>query len=435
MKKIRQIALLLLMSVFFMHCGGGKKLSVEEFNQMPVSERVAYLEKRAEKNPNDLALKRQLYQEYLNAGNNARALAVMEQMLEIDPGLIEVQFEYGELQYKSGNIYRAYDAFLKVMQSQSADFYLSRVAPYVAGNYLVQPLIATDAEEGYPCFSPDGKKLLYQRKAGESWDIYEYDLESGTARALIATPADEELPVYSPDGSLIAFTSTAGDRRPIDPKYRTREIATMAVQDGYIRTLTQSFADDWLPRFNRSGSHIVFISERSDLRKVSYVDKQSDIYIMEKDGDFQHQLTKTPGNEGGAVFSADERRIFFHSNRNGNYDIFSMRTDGDQVLTVVDEPAQDVNPAVSPDGQFLAFVSNRSGNYEIYRSKINGENPEQLTVNPAIDDSPVFSPDGTRIAFHSNRSGNYDIYMIDLTSGGSGELTVERVIERLNSLR
>jgi Tol biopolymer transport system component len=210
----------------------------------------------------------------------------------------------------------------------------------------------------------------------------------------------------------------------------------MDLNDGYIAKLTQSVADDWLPRFDRSGNYIVFTSDRDDLRKVSYVEKNSDVFIMENDGSFQQQLTDSPANEGGACFSADGMLIYFHSDKNGTYDIYEMRKDGSKVMTIIDNPnGNDVNPYASADGQYLVFVSDRDGNYELYRARTNGSEQQRLTFDPAVDTSPVLSADGRVVAFHSNRNGNYDIFLLNLAASSSPTaLTTSELINRLAQL-
>ncbi|RMI13425.1 MAG: hypothetical protein D6681_05895, partial [Calditrichaeota bacterium] len=414
-------------------CGGGKKLSPEEYQQLSPQERIQYLEEQARKHPDDVEVRRQLYREYLNIEMVPQAVRVMEELLALSPYEVDVRYEYGELQYKSGNYRQAYAAFLEVLQSASGEAYAPRIAQYVAGKYLIQQITSDPADEAFPMFSPDGKKLIYQKWNGDNWDVVEYDLESQTEKVLIGTPADEELPAYSPDGTRIVFTSNAADHRPVDRQFKVREISIIDLSDRYTQNLTQSVADDWLPRFDPTGNFIVFVSDRSDLRKVSIAEKQSDLFIMESDGDFQHQLTHSSASEGGPCFSADGKRIFFHSDKNGNFDIFVMRADGRQVMTVVDSPANDVHPYASPDSQYIAFVSDRDGNYEIYRATVTGADPERLTFHPGTDSNPVYSPDGKVIAFHSNRSGNYDIYFINLEVSTSGVTTAD-LIQRLQQL-
>lgn len=434
MKTLVQSIIGLAILALLMNCGGSKSVSTTDVSSLPPEERVSHLETQASKKPNDIAVKKQLYKEYLAAGQTARAMAVMEDILRIDKFQTDVLYEYGELNYKSGDQQRAYRAFLVILQGPSAELYKSRIATYVSAGADVRQLTSDPSDEGFPSFSPDGQKLIFQKKSGSSWDIVEFEISSSRSNVVLSTPADEELPVYSPISSQIAFTSTVEDRRPINAKYKVREISLADKgSSAAISNLTQSVSDDWLPRYSHDGAFLLFVSERNDLRRVSYADKQSDLFIMENNGDFQQQLTNTPANEGGPCFSADDQKIFFHSDRNGNYDIFVMKNDGTKVMTIIDERGNDVNPHASPDGAFITFVSDRSGNYEIYRARIDGTAQQQMTFSPAIDSNPVFSPDGQSIAFHSNRNGNFDIFLLEL-GGSAGPVTVDVLITQLNSL-
>ncbi|MGH1363951.1 MAG: hypothetical protein ACRBF0_10370 [Calditrichia bacterium] len=428
--KIGLLLILALLPALLSSCGGSKKVSQSEYSSMSPSDKITYLTAQVEKDPENIVLKKQLYKEYLNLDMAPQALNVMEEVLIIDPTQVDIQFEYGELQYKQGNTTSANRAFLNVLNSVSGDFYTSRIANYVSGNFLVQAVTAGALDEGFPSFSPDGKKMAFQKFNGNDWDIVEFDLETRQEIPLAATSANEEAPVYSPDGKQLVYTSTASDRRPIENKVKVREIRVMERSDRFSQNLTQSVADDWLPRYSNNAEMLLFVSERSDLRRVSYVDKQSDIFIMERDGDFQHRLTDSPANEGGASFSADDKRIFFHSNKNGVYDLFSMKTSGKQVLTIVDSPGNDVNPSASPKGDHVVFMSDRDGNFEIYRVTTEGSQPERLTYNSGVDANPVFSPDGKSVAFHSDRNGNFDIFVINLDYE-SGAMTKAELIQKL----
>lgn len=429
-----KVFFILLSAYGLMSCGSSKKMSADNYSQLPPQERIQYLNNQAAKNPNDVGIKRQLYREYLNIEMRPQAIRVMEDILRLDPNDADVLFEYGELQYRQGNAREAYQAFLSVMQGGSAARYQSRIAEYVASGYGMQQVTFSREDEAFPTFSPDGRKLIYQKKVGGNWDIVEYDLSTRSERTIVSTAADEESPVYSPNEAKILYTTNEDDRRPIDKAYKVREIVSRSLSDGFVSTLTQTVADDWLPRYSHDGAYIVFVSDRNDLRKVSYDAKQSDIFIMQSDGAFQRQLTNSPANEGGACFSADDKRILFHSDRNGQYDIFEMRTDGKQVMTIIDNPnGNDVNPFASADGQYITFVSDRDGNFEIYFARSDGSQQERLTFDPAVDSGPAFSPDGKAIAFHSNRNGNYDIFLINLNVS-SGALTTGDLISRLSDL-
>lgn len=436
MRVIIRSSVLLIVSVLLFQCGSSKKVSPEQYNQLPPQERVRYLTEQVEKNPNNVELKKMLYREYLNLDMTPQALTLMEQVLILEPSNVDVKYEYGELQYREGNHKKAYGAFLSVMESSSGENFKSKISNFVSSGYKLQQITFDSADEAFPVFSPDGRKFLYQKRVNDNWDIVEYDIASQNVSPVVSTPADEESPDYSPVGSTIVYTSNAEDRRPIDAIYKSREIVSMDLNDGYVTLLTQSVADDWLPRYNHSGSMMVFVSDRGDLRKVSYIDKNSDIFTMEPDGSFQQQLTNAPSNEGGACFSGDDKLIYYHSDKNGQYDIFEMRPDGSKAMTIIDNPnGNDVNPFASPDGEYLAFMSDRDGNFEIYRSRVDGSGQERLTFDPAVDANPVFSSDGKFIVFHSNRNGNYDIFLINLTqSTGAVAMTNSELIDRLSEL-
>lgn len=434
MKTLAHVLTMMVVLALLLQCGGTKKLTPEEYQNLSPQDRIIYLNKQIEKSPNDIQLKRMLYQEYVNLGMEAQAEQVMQEILELDPNQPDLQFEYAVLEFNKGRYKNAYRAFLNTLQSPAGETYRSEIANYITGPYVVQQVTNDSSDEAFPYFSPDGKKIAYQVFRNGNWDIAEMDLSDRSVKVLLNSPADEELPCYSPDGRFLLYTSNEEDRRPIENRFKVREIFEMSFSDQYKINLTQSIADDWLPRFNHAGDKIVFVSERSDLRRVPYSQKQSDIFVMNANGDFQIPLTQSSSNEGGSCFNVSDDKIYFHSNRNGTYDIFVMNADGSKPLLVVDNPqGDDVNPFVSPDSAHLVFFSNRDGNYEIYMANLDGSDQKRLTFNPADDLNPVFSPDGMTIAFHTNRDGNYNIYLINLAAP-AGALTSADLINRLNRL-
>jgi uncharacterized protein YgiM (DUF1202 family) len=68
-----------------------------------------------------------------------------------------------------------------------------------------------DVRDTAPVFSPDGQKLALTYKQHDHWEVYAYDLATGSRRRLTKPPilADPQYssaaPAWSPDGSQIAF--------------------------------------------------------------------------------------------------------------------------------------------------------------------------------------------------------------------------------------
>lgn len=92
-------------------------------------------------------------------------------------------------------------------------------------------------------------------------------------------------------------------------------------------------------------SQIVFQTDRDD---------SAEIYVMNRDGTVQTNLSNNSGVAG------------------------TMNFDGD--------------PAVSPDGGKIACTTNRDGNLAVYVMSADGSTVTNLTNNAAFDVNPVWKP-------------------------------------------
>ena len=159
---------------------------------------------------------------------------------------------------------------------------------------------------------------------------------------------------------------------------------------------------------------IVFHSER---------DGNFEIYVMNANGTGQTRLTHDPSFDLGAAWSPDGSRIAFISLRDGNPEIYVMNADGSNPTRLTNNPAEDSDPAWSPDGTKIAFAALRDGNPEIYVMNTDGTGQARLTNNPAFDLRPAWSPDGSKITFHTGRDGNAEIYVMNADGTGQTNLT------------
>ncbi len=313
-----------------------------------------------------------------------------------------------------------------------------------------------------PAFSPDGKKIVYSSNESGFYQLFTMDA-SGRHKVQIAVAgADQRYPKWSSDGKYITYLSmTANSTQIVAVNSQTLELS--AVTGGGLSNHT---------RFDlcQTGEKIVFDSPQSG---------KWEIYLANLNGSVT-QLTHD-GNSREPTWTPDCKSILFSSETNGQYKIYEMRADGQEEHQLTLSGGNDFNPVVSPNGMMVAYTSNVSGtrlpwlmnidgqaNHPIqsvpipqkpglgYSPEVNSDmrvewrsdsraillggsqgqvftfylnttvlryngafrGPSQLgdalvmsLAGPTLHSEPVWSPDGSGYAFISNAAGKFNIYL------------------------
>lgn len=440
MKTLLKLFVVSALTVFVFNCSGSRKgaeSSGAAFEDAQVQAQVEQLQEKIAKEPSNPVYRRQLATVYQENGNKLEALKTLETAMSIDPHDAETRYQYAGIATDAGFKVKAYRAYKEILQGPQAEAYLDRIAPLFSDVFKVIQITDTQAQEGFASFSAEGNKIVYQSDVNGNWDIFEMDTASKAIKQITRSAAHEESPQYSPDGRKLLFTSTEEDHRDVEYERKLRDIYVMDLESMRSLNLTTNGADDWAPSYSDDGRHIVFVSDRADLRDVPFYKRFGNIYLMENDGRFQMQLCDTSANDDSPCIapgsSEDNGTIYFDSDCSGSKAIYSMDFKGDNLRQITFNPqANDAGPSISPRGDKIAFISDRDGNFEIYTMNSDGSAQQRLTSNPADDLHPVFSPDGQKILFHSNRSGNYDLYMMDLSTK-SGTAGTAEIIDNIDA--
>lgn len=230
------------------------------------------------------------------------------------------------------------------------------------------------------------------------------------------------------------------------------------------------------PQWSPDGKHVLFTVSTHSLKEGK---TETDIYVVDADGENQRQLTRVEGADAHPRWSPDGRSFLFVSSRGGSEQVWVMPIDGGEPRAVTKFSMGVGDPEWSPDGTRIAFVSRvypehgadgaandkeqkaREGStvrahiadhllyrhWSFYKDGTRNhilvatvETADVIDVTPGDFESPAFelggvgfawSPDGKEICFVSNREApdarawttNKDLWVVPAEGGETINIT------------
>jgi TolB protein len=276
---------------------------------------------------------------------------------------------------------------------------------------------------GQVTWLPDGNGLV-----ANAW-------EQGTA-----TVSDQIWHIAYPSGTATRVTNDVNSYKGVSVAAKAGALVTVqAAQVSRLWVMARGEENDAVPitsGFGENYSEFLGIDWTPDGRIVygSNASGNADIWIMDRDGTNQKQLTTNTDKDMTPVVSPDGRYIIYVNFQGRTPHVFRMELDGSNPKQLT-EGAGEIQPVISPDGQWVAYSAYDGTSQRIYKVPIDGGTPVQLTE--AYHVRAEYSPDGKWLACMVllPESGGRKIVVLP-ANGGAAVKTFEQIpLQRWSYLR
>ncbi len=299
-------------------------------------------------------------------------------------------------------------------------------------------VVATPVQR--PVFLPDGKTVLFQDIKGfeDEWrkhhtssvtrDIWSLDLAEGTFTNLTDRAGEDRDPAVSADGSMVYILSERdGDTFnlwafPLADPSAARRITDFKTHP--VRFLSR--ATDGTMAFTYDGSLYTMASDNAKPQKLT-------VEVVTDDDDAELRQRVSPR---GGIASPDGKMVAF-INRG---DVFVTSVEYPTTVQVTDTPAAERHLSWGADNRTLYYTSERSGRKNIYKATIANADDPSFPNATVVNEEPMFkvkapahltdatdeysrpdiSPDGKKMLFVKNRN---NLMVMDLASKKVKQLT------------
>ena len=258
-----------------------------------------------------------------------------------------------------------------------------------------------DAIDDWPCFSPDGKLILFSRSRdkGKTWELFVVPAVGGDAKQFVESPLPPPVAETRADWSVrsnrIAFAGvTAGQASGLwllDSNVAAPLPLKTAVD------LKQLYYPSWYP----DGRRILAMDAQDLVLKVFDTVSGKVESITDRAKMFAGKPSVSP--DGKSIAFAGQPRTGQPYDQNKN-SIWLIQNGGEPTLLEHDA-LQGRSPAWSPDSKHVVFESDRaSGHYAIYVADVDGTNVHRLTDFALNATHPSWSSNGRLVVFSTRQS-------------------------------
>lgn len=291
-------------------------------------------------------------------------------------------------------------------------------------------LTSRGGEDRNPVIGGDGETVYFlSERNGGSFNVYSFPLSDPSKVSAVTKFTTHPVRFLSrgADGTL-AFTYNGEIYTVSDKGGKPAKVAIDIVTDNVEQVMRRKVGSASEAAVSPNGKQVAFVSH-------------GDIFVTSVEYPSTRQITKTPQGEGHPSWGADNRTLYYTSDRDGHKNIYRAtinRKDDPNFsnATLIEEtpvfPAKDnvdrQDPIISPNGELTAFIQDGNKiavmNLKTRKTRLltNGETYTARDGGITLDWSPDSEWLAATIDVHQ-RDPYYDIAIINATTGELTNIT------------
>jgi Tol biopolymer transport system component len=262
-------------------------------------------------------------------------------------------------------------------------------------------------QEGWgnnPCWSRDGKKLLFRWE-----DRFATTPAEGGEMSFTPIQSDEKIYMalpgggnhLSPDGKTIVFAGAKMNHKGVD-------IMTIPVEGGEPVSITKSPTQDRFPCWSPDGKYIAFIRYEVNSDGKFAIN----ISVVSSEGGEVRQVTSERDSVdwSGIRFLPDGNHVAFFS-RDHSIKMIPIQGGVSKEIVKVEGLNSHNEIIMLPDGKNMAY----SSGWKIWMVSLDGREPIQIEtgLDEWLHSQIAISPDGETLAFTAFTGGDFDLWLME----------------------
>ena len=239
-----------------------------------------------------------------------------------------------------------------------------------------------------PSWSSDGQRIVFCSDRDGVSNVFQMDADGTNVRQITQSRTECRYPTFSPDGKKIAFCEYAGNPHPV------RIIVTEIGIGSRILTSGQFGEDGFDPIWSPNGKYLAFSGYRGS--------QTWGLFVLDVQTLNVQKIFSSRENQNGSVYPAwspDGEHLAFGDQVDKQTNLYIVNRDGSNIRPLTTGETTKLLPSWSPDGSKIAYRLYKNGT-DASVQIINVKSGAILEVQTPATEKHV---DGDRIAWRPQK--------------------------------